>query len=213
MCDQFCVKWSSFKKCGTCGQFFEPLYSKKIFCRVLFDLEPDQLWGHPDFEVFKCGYNIHLQYGNPGSRTFLQFFHPGNMLSLVAGLYNPRIVHADLIISRLRFEISGSERMRERKDTREDFAQLFVRVVHQYVKGLGHPQHELVSAFQTLTKEEIACEADSPHTRPHLLLAVFTESKLWPRDDLGWTLKFIMEDPQVPDDEISSLSHSSLLLD
>lgn len=45
--------------------------TKVIFCKVLFDLEPTQIWGHPEFEAFKLGYNIQVKYGQPDSRRFL----------------------------------------------------------------------------------------------------------------------------------------------
>ncbi|KAF7972869.1 hypothetical protein HWV62_16646 [Athelia sp. TMB] len=186
-------------------------YTTKIFCRVLLDLEPEQIWGHPDFEALKRGYDIHIQYANPSSKTFLQCFPMASVLSLVAGLYNPRIVDVNLIIPRLRFDISGKERRRTRSQTRDDFAQLFVRAIHRYLKGCGHAIHHEVSAFQTLTEEDITREANNPHTRPHLLLAAFTESKLWPRDDQGWTLRFIMEDPQEPDSDMDAAMESRLL--
>lgn len=38
---------------------------------MLFDLEPTQIWGHPEFEAFKRGYNMQVEYGKPSSRKFL----------------------------------------------------------------------------------------------------------------------------------------------
>lgn len=46
-------------------------YSVLIFCKVLFGLATAELWGHPDFEAFKMGYNIQVEYGNANSRRFL----------------------------------------------------------------------------------------------------------------------------------------------
>lgn len=45
--------------------------TKVIFCKVLFDLEPTQVWGHPEFEAFKRGYDMQVEYGKPSSRRFL----------------------------------------------------------------------------------------------------------------------------------------------
>lgn len=47
-----------------------------IFCKVLFDLTTAELWGHPDFEAFKFGYNIQVEYGNAHSRRFLSVSAP-----------------------------------------------------------------------------------------------------------------------------------------
>lgn len=46
-------------------------YSVLIFCKVLFDLTTNELWGHPDFEAFKIGYNMQVEYGGTSSRRFL----------------------------------------------------------------------------------------------------------------------------------------------
>lgn len=143
-------------------------------------------------------------------------------MSLIGGMYNPRVVDASALIPRLRFVISGTERRMVRSNTRQDFAQLFLRAIHRYLEGLGHPEHAMISEFQTLSQDDIARELGSPHTRPQLLLAAFTESKVLPRDDLNWTLKvsdwnasihsnphrveqkFIMEDPEVAETEAST---------
>lgn len=45
--------------------------TKMIFCRVLFDLDPSQIWGHPEFEAFKLGYNMQVEYGKTTSPRFL----------------------------------------------------------------------------------------------------------------------------------------------
>lgn len=111
-------------------------------------------------------------------------------------MYNPRVVDASSLIPRLSFEISGAERRMVRSKTRQGFAQLFVRAIHRYLDGLGHPEHEIISDFQTLTQEDIGRELGSPHTRPHLLLAAFTESKVLPREDTNWNLK--VSDTSVP---------------
>ncbi|KZP07553.1 hypothetical protein FIBSPDRAFT_965558 [Athelia psychrophila] len=180
-------------------------YSVLIFCKVLFGLTTAELWGHPDFEAFKIGYNIQVEYGNTHSRRFLLFFPPERIKSLIAGLYIPPIVDASALIPRLCFEISGAERRVARSRTRHDFAQLFGRAILRYLKGLGHPEHEVITEFQTLTQGDIASESGSSHTRANLLLAAFTESKLLPREDIDWNLKFIMEDPGLPDTEASTL--------
>ncbi|KZP22303.1 hypothetical protein FIBSPDRAFT_952918 [Athelia psychrophila] len=83
--------------------------TKVIFCKVLFDLEPTQIWGHPDFEAFKRGYNLQVEYGKPSSRKFLSFFPPQKLLSLIACMYTPRSVDPSALVPRLRFTISGDE--------------------------------------------------------------------------------------------------------
>lgn len=104
-------------------------------------------------------------------------------------MYILPMVDASALIPRLRFEISGAERRLARSKTRHDFAQLFGRAILRYLKGLGHPEHEVITEFQTLTQGDIASESGSPHTRAKLLLAAFTESKLLPREDSDWNLK------------------------
>ncbi|KAF7972613.1 hypothetical protein HWV62_17436 [Athelia sp. TMB] len=175
-------------------------WSKRIFCKVLLNLDADEVWGHPDFEALKDGFNIPVRHG---SQRFLSYFAPETILSLIATLYNPRLVEASAIIPCLRFEISGRERRRARTSTRDLFAQLFVRAIHRYLHGLGHPDHQLVRDFQMLTNGDIEREARNPHTRPHILISALTESTVRPRNDSNFTLKFIMEDPKDPAAEAS----------
>lgn len=103
-------------------------------------------------------------------------------------MYIPRAVDASALIPRLRFEIDGSERRLARSQKRKRFAQLFARAIIRYVKGLSHPEHEVITEFQTLTQDDIAKESGSPHTRATLLLVAFMESKLLPREDSDWKL-------------------------
>lgn len=149
---------------------------------------------------------------------------------MIGCMYAARIVDASALVPRLRFEISGVERRLARSKTRAHYAQLFVRAVHRYVNGPGHPDHILVTEFQTLNQSEVPDEHGRAETRPHLLLAAFTESTQLPRDDLRWTLKvgdlfasspferslltvliqFIMEDPAIPGAEASAPHRQSL---
>lgn len=172
------------------------------------DVNPDQLWGNPEFEAFKRGFNIPVHFGQksgprlisvsvsihlllapPQLVFFLQFIKPEKILSLVAGLYNPRLVDPQVIISRLVFQIHGRNRRRARADTRHDFAQLFARAIIRYVNGTGHPRHPVVDAIGTITEEDHDRELGNTHTRPYLMLTCFTESKVYMREDVAATFK------------------------
>lgn len=78
------------------------------------------------------------------------------------------------------------------------YAQLFVRAVHRYISGLGHPQHRLMTEFQTISQTEIVSALGNTVTRAQLLLAAFTNSVELPRDDLPWSLQVGVLPPQSP---------------
>lgn len=111
------------------------------------------------------------------------------MLALIGCMYGPRPVNASVLAPRLRFTISGVERRAARTKTRERYAQLFVRAVHRYINGLGHPQHNLITEFQTISPADVLAAVDNVGTRSQLLLAAFTEATELPREDLPWTLQ------------------------
>lgn len=104
-------------------------------------------------------------------------------------MYRPRPVDPTALVPRLRFTISGAERRAARSKTRSRYAQLFVRAVHRYIKGLGHPEHRLMTEFQTVSQVDVMAAFGNAGTRSQILLAAFTESTELPRDDLPWKLQ------------------------
>lgn len=47
------------------------MFTLKFFCHALLGVLPSQLWGHPDFEAFKRGFDIGLKFGDPSANKFL----------------------------------------------------------------------------------------------------------------------------------------------
>lgn len=104
-------------------------------------------------------------------------------------MYCPRPVDPTALVPRLRFTISGPERRAARSKTCKGYAQLFVRAVHRYIKGRGHPEHRLMREFQTVAQEDVVAALGNTGTRSEILLAAFTESTQLVREDDPWTLQ------------------------
>lgn len=104
-------------------------------------------------------------------------------------MYAPRSVDPSVLVPRLQFTISGAERRAARTKTRKGYAQLFVRAVHRYIKGRGHPDHSLMTEFRTVSQANLVGALGNVGTRSQILLTAFTESNELPRDDLPWTLQ------------------------
>lgn len=63
-----------------------------------------------------------------------------------------------------------------RDDTRSDYAQIFVRAVQAYLKGVGHPRHPSLGDATGLTANEIDAYRNDPDLRSRLLfLAVLSK--------------------------------------
>ncbi|KAF7964887.1 hypothetical protein HWV62_1933, partial [Athelia sp. TMB] len=160
------------------------MYTEKFFCQALLGVLPAQVWGHPDFQAFKAGFNIRLKFGDPSAQRFLSLFPPSKSLALVAALWGPRPVTAATLHDRLQVEVPLPTNQ-QWKDT----AVLFLRCVRRYLEGQGHPEHETTREFAGISAEDFDREATNPHIRPSLLLETFTESKLCPTDDVPWALQ------------------------
>lgn len=114
---------------------------------------------------------------------------PRALLALLAGLFKTRLVDANAIWRILSFDMAGTRRRIARRVVRDRFAQLLVRAVRRYLRGSGHPIHELLSAVNLVDDEQMAHEADSNLLRPLLFLRAFTDSTILPAQDSGEALR------------------------
>lgn len=124
-----------------------------------------------------------MMVANGKLKSLSQYFHPQDILSLIAGLWNPRRVAPEVVTTRLLFEIEGRARKIEKTHTRQLFAQLFLRSIVRYVEGTGHPEHSLVTDPGILSAVDIAHERGNKYTRPSLMAACFTGSRLYICED------------------------------
>lgn len=164
----------------------------EVFYRTLLTLGASDVWGHKEFEAFKEGFNIEVDYEALRPRRLLTDVFPKEpraVLALLAGLFKPRLVDANAIWRVLSFDMAGARRRIGREVVRDRFAQLLVRAVRGYLRGCGHPIHELLSAVNLVDAEQMEHEADSPLTRPLMFLRAFTDSAILPAKDSGEALR------------------------
>ena len=101
----------------------------------------------------------------------------------VASLYTLKVTHPAQISSRL-----SPKHVRDGV-TREHIIlqHLFLRALHRYLHGHGHPDHELVRSFGQISDEAFTLERDSVALRAQLLLEAVTDRTSLPLD-LSWSI-------------------------
>lgn len=106
----------------------------------------------------------------------------------MAALWDPRPVSAETLKNHLLVEVPAPTNHAVNNQKWKDIAVLFLRCVHRYLEGRGHPEHEDTRSFAGLSTEDFEREANNPHIRSCLLLETFTESRMCPTDAVPWSL-------------------------
>lgn len=97
-------------------------------------------------------------------------------------MYVPAPVTFDTIWPRLSFPMTPDGYTNVARDeTRDDYAQMFVRAMRNYLKGVGHPNHPSLRDATGLTDVQIDAHRNDADLRPRLLLLAATNKERPPR--------------------------------
>lgn len=125
-------------------------------------------------------------------------------------MYVPESVTFNTLWPHLRFQLSSEGRTNVARDeTRVDYAQMFVRAMKAYLKGVGHPQHPSLADATGLTAAQIDTQRNDADLRPRLLLlAVLNKHR--PPYDAPWKIMVSIPPARHPSHADVSLAQFNL---
>lgn len=95
------------------------------------------------------------------------------------------------------FQIAPGDRINVARDeTRLSYAQMFLRAVKAYLKGVGHPQHPSLSDVTGVTDIQIEAQRNDADLRPRLLLLAILNKRRAPYN-ATWKVKVSIP-PRLP---------------